>query len=168
MVGGVSLCQGLSPLVIMQDSSSQSIVIKTFSLINPHLFIHENFQIWTKAKTFFETLYFIADYLDILYFNFWLYKCSLLNISFFFYKPTVADSGTVVTVSAIFKAEILNFLAKQNLQKGSSSSSPNTLSAFLGPEIMLSAEIMMYLVGQSKLQQGGNIFWEIFKTDGNI
>ena len=58
--------------------------------------------------------------------------------SFLLYNPTVADSGTVVTVSAMFRAEILNFLAKQNLQKGMSSSSPKTLSAFLGPEIILS------------------------------
>ena len=58
--------------------------------------------------------------------------------SFSLYNPTVADSGTVVTVSAMFRAEILNFLAKQNLQKGMSSSSPKTLSAFLGPEIILS------------------------------
>jgi len=56
----------------------------------------------------------------------------------FYYNPRAESSGTVVTVSAMFKAEILNFLAKQNLQKGSSSSCPNTLSAFFGPEIMLS------------------------------
>ena len=63
---------------------------------------------------------------------YWYFPC--LHV----HKLTQAESGTVVTVSAMFRAEILNFLAKQNLQKGSSSSSPNTLSAFLGPEIMLS------------------------------
>ena len=51
-----------------------------------------------------------------------------------FYKLIDTSSGTVVTVSAMFRAEILNFLAKQNLQKGMSSSSPNTLSTFFGPE----------------------------------
>ena len=84
----------------------------------------------------------------------------LLSSEWWIYNPVV-DSGTVVTVSAMFKAEILNFLAKQNLQKGSSSSSPNTLSAFFGPEIILSVEIMLYLVGQSDLMQEEEIFLEI-------
>ena len=52
------------------------------------------------------------------------------------YNPTTAESGTVVTVSAMLRAEILNFLAKQNLQNGMSSSSPKILSAFLGPDII--------------------------------
>ena len=63
---------------------------------------------------------------------------SIMKTEPFYYNPRAESSGTVVTVSAMFKAEILNFLAKQNLQKGSSSSCPNTLSAFFGPEIMLS------------------------------
>ena len=82
---------------------------------------------------------------NIVYFVYlYIFDKNMLNVilfcfhSFLLYNPTVADSGTVVTVSAMFRAEILNFLAKQNLQKGMSSSSPKTLSAFLGPEIILS------------------------------
>ena len=45
---------------------------------------------------------------------------------------TTRESGSKEEMS------VDNFLAKQNLQKGMSSSSPKTLSAFLGPEIILS------------------------------
>ena len=109
---------------------------------------------------------FLQNMLNVI---FWLFPWSLL------YNPTVAESGTVVTVSAMFRAEILNFLAKQNLQKGMSSSSPKTLSAFLGPEIilsMLSLQIISlrsvaHIIGtlnMAVLNNENSSFWGIYQN----
>ena len=83
-----------------------------------------------KTKTFLITL---TVCLGCIALSGGIYISVFLSV-FTFYKLIDTSSGTVVTVSAMFRAEILNFLAKQNLQKGMSSSSPNTLSTFFGPE----------------------------------
>ena len=55
-------------------------------------------------------------------------------------------SQTIVTDSATFNADILYLLAKQNLQKGSSSSSSNTLSVSFGPAIAMLSECLLHII----------------------
>ena len=55
-------------------------------------------------------------------------------------------SQTIVTDSATFNADILYLLAKQNLQKGSSSSSSNTLSVSFGPAIAMLAQCLLHRI----------------------
>ena len=84
---------------------------------------------------YFRWSMFQMEYIsDGVYFWWSIFHISFQDDSYNIYKLCDTSSGTVVTVSAMFSAEILNFLAKQNLQKGMSSSSPNTLSTFFGPE----------------------------------